>query len=225
MWNLVEACTCRTDIWKKAECMAKVSLSCRFTWYWVIACNLLYNFIDNTCRCKVWCKSSFWQSGISERPLYGILWMQILCYDLWDALSGLFDNLEILKNIVWHCVNTQCWSDVLNLWCALSGFFGYFVSLRKLSMASSNFIFSCSDVSTHDLVRGSVRLSLPKGMSFPWELPKVSDNCAPWKKVDSLECASQLQAKYPNVPIQALNKWPFRFAYTIYSFIRLQSIW
>jgi hypothetical protein len=22
-----------------------------------------------------------------------------------------------------------------------------------------------------------------------------------------------------------LNKWPFRFAYTIYSFIRLQSIW
>jgi hypothetical protein len=55
-------------------------------------------------------------------------------------------------------------------------------------------------------VRGSVRLSLPKGMSFPWELPKVSDNCAPWKKVDSLECASQLQAKYPNVPIQALNK-------------------
>ncbi len=73
-------------------------------------------------------------------------------------------------------------------------------------MASSNFIFSCSDVSTHDLVRGSVRLSLPKGMSFPWELPKVSDNCVPWKKVDSLECASQLQAKYPNVPIQALNK-------------------
>lgn len=43
-------------------------------------------------------------------------------------------------------------------------------------MASSNFIFSCSDVSTHDLVRGSVRLSLPKGMSFPWELPKVSDS-------------------------------------------------
>jgi hypothetical protein len=48
VWNLVEACTCRTDIWKKAECMAKVSLSCRFMWYWVIACNLLYNSIDDT---------------------------------------------------------------------------------------------------------------------------------------------------------------------------------
>jgi hypothetical protein len=71
-----------------------------------------------------------------------------------------------------------------------------------------NFFFSCSDVSTHDLVGGSVRLSLPKGMSFPWELPKVFDNCAPWKKVDCLECASQLQAKYPNVPIQA-QQMPF----------------
>jgi hypothetical protein len=70
-------------------------------------------------------------------------------------------------------------------------------------MASSKFFFPCSDVSAHDLVGGSVRLSLPKGMSFPWELPKYFDNCGPWKKVDCLGCASQLQAKYPNVPIQA----------------------
>lgn len=40
-----------------------------------------------------------------------------------------------------HCVFTQCWSDVLNLWCALSGFFSCLVSLRKLSMESSTFFF------------------------------------------------------------------------------------